>query len=84
MRRLEHRVTLWGDSGPGGPWRATARGHPALNFGKDSWGEPSGRLATTSLSTLSLEVYYRYLPICKLAASNPVEKTPVHGRSGAP
>jgi len=55
-----------------------------LNFGKDSWGEPSGRLATTSLSTLSLEVYYRYLPICKLAASKPVEKTPVHGRSGAP
>jgi hypothetical protein len=30
---------------------------------KDAWGEPGGRLMVTSLSTLSLEVYYRYLPI---------------------
>jgi hypothetical protein len=32
---------------------------------KDAWGEPGGRLMVTSLSTLSLEVYYGYLPIFK-------------------
>ncbi|TSA40013.1 hypothetical protein D4R30_00260, partial [archaeon] len=30
---------------------------------KETWGEPGGRLMVTSLSTLSLEVYYRFLPI---------------------
>lgn len=30
---------------------------------QDTWGQPGGRLMVTSLSTLSLEVYYRYLPI---------------------
>jgi len=39
----------------------------------DRWGQ-AGRLVTTSLSVLSLEVYYRYLPIYKLDASKPVEK----------
>jgi hypothetical protein len=29
----------------------------------DAWGPQGGRLMTTSLSTLSLEVYYRYLPL---------------------
>jgi hypothetical protein len=29
----------------------------------DAWGSAGGRLMTTSLSTLTLEVYYRYLPL---------------------
>ena len=33
---------------------------------KDQWGEPGGRLMMTSLSCLTLEVYYRYLPLYKL------------------
>jgi hypothetical protein len=35
---------------------------------KDAWGEPGGRLYTTSLSALALESYYRYLLIDKLDA----------------
>ncbi len=30
---------------------------------KDAWGRQGGRVMTTSLSTLTLLVYYRYLPI---------------------
>jgi hypothetical protein len=33
---------------------------------KDAWGEPGGRLMVTSLACLSLEVYYRYLPLYQL------------------
>ena len=29
----------------------------------DAWGNQGGRLMVTSLSALTLEVYYRYLPI---------------------
>lgn len=32
----------------------------------DRWGELGGRLMVTSLSALTLEVYYRYLPLYKL------------------
>jgi prenyltransferase beta subunit len=32
----------------------------------DPWGRPGGRLMVTSLSALTLEVYYRYLPLYKL------------------
>ncbi len=32
----------------------------------DAWGEQGGRLMTTSLSALTLEVYYRYLPLYKM------------------
>ncbi len=38
---------------------------PAEPF-KDAWGEPGGRIMITSLSALTLEVYYRYLPLYKL------------------
>jgi hypothetical protein len=33
---------------------------------KDPWSEQGGRLFLTSLATLSLEVYYRYLPLYQL------------------
>lgn len=33
---------------------------------KDQWGTSGGRIMTTSLSALTLEVYYRYLPLYKL------------------
>jgi hypothetical protein len=33
---------------------------------KDSWGSYGGRVMTTSLSALTLEVYYRYLPLYQL------------------
>ncbi len=33
---------------------------------KDHWGEEAGRIFETSLSCLTLEVYYRYLPLYKL------------------
>lgn len=32
----------------------------------DGWNEAGGRIMTTSLSALTLEVYYRYLPLYKL------------------
>ena len=32
----------------------------------DAWGHAGGRLMMTSLSTLTLEVYYRYLPLFKV------------------
>ena len=33
---------------------------------RDRWGGPGGRVMMTSLSCLTLEVYYRYLPLYKL------------------
>ena len=36
---------------------------------KDAWGEAGGRIMMTSLSALTLEVYYRYLPLYKLDAN---------------
>jgi hypothetical protein len=38
---------------------------------KLKWGERGGRVFTTSLATLTLEVYYRYLPLRKAAEANP-------------
>jgi hypothetical protein len=32
----------------------------------DAWGEQGGRIVTTTLAILSLEVYYRYLPLYKV------------------
>ena len=32
----------------------------------DTWGAQGGRLMTTALATLSLEVYYRYLPLFQI------------------
>ena len=39
----------------------------------DHWGEAAGRLFQTSLSILTLEVYYRYLPLYRTADSEGLE-----------
>src|SRR5205823_4228143 len=39
----------------------------------DRWGDTGGRLFVTSLSILTLEVYYRYLPLYKPSDSDPVK-----------
>jgi hypothetical protein len=39
----------------------------------DRWGEAAGRLFETSLSILTLEVYYRYLPLYRTADSEGLE-----------
>jgi hypothetical protein len=47
------------------------------NPAEDAWGLHGGRLMVTSLSALTLEVYYRYLPLYKLEDSEPeTEITP--------
>jgi hypothetical protein len=39
-------------------------------------GKRYGRLGTTALNVLTLEVYYRYLPLYKRSASGEFEKLP--------
>ena len=39
----------------------------------DRWGEAAGRLFQTSLSILTLEVYYRYLPLYRTADTEGLE-----------
>jgi hypothetical protein len=38
---------------------------------KDAWGEHGGRLMVTSLNCLTLQVYYRYLPLYRLEPAAP-------------
>jgi len=40
---------------------------------RDAWAEAGGRLMVTSLATLTLEVYYRYLPLYKLENTESVK-----------
>ncbi len=42
----------------------------------DRWREQGGRLMVTSLACLTLEVYYRYLPLYKLDADDSQDKKP--------
>ncbi len=37
---------------------------------KDAWGKTGGRVMTTALSCLTLEIYYRYLPLFKAEAGD--------------
>jgi hypothetical protein len=60
---------------------------------EDKWGPAGGRVMSTALSTLSLEVYYRFLPLYKLdqqdllkledlsrtSEKDPAEKKPAQG-----
>jgi hypothetical protein len=39
----------------------------------DRWGTAGGRLFLTSLSVLTLEVYYRYLPLYKPSDTDPLK-----------
>ncbi len=43
----------------------------------DNWGEKGGRLMTTSFNALTLEVYYRYLPMFKSDLLMPAPPTKV-------
>jgi hypothetical protein len=52
---------------------------------KDTWGIDGGRLMVTSLSALTLEVYYRYLPLYQLDTAAPGGSTtaePDHAGAG--
>jgi Squalene-hopene cyclase C-terminal domain/Prenyltransferase and squalene oxidase repeat len=60
------------DSCAGGSWDPE---HPV----PDRWGMTAGRLFQTSLSILSLEVYYRYLPLYRTADAEPLEDAPKVG-----
>ena len=56
---------------------------------KDAWGKHGGRIMTTALSCLTLEIYYRYLPLFKPEASGgengaPVAAAPAHGAAEKP
>ena len=42
---------------------------------KDPYAEKGGRIMVTSLSCLTLEVYYRYLPLYKLDTEDPTKQT---------
>lgn len=42
----------------------------------DRWGTVAGRLYTTSLSLLTLEVYYRYLPLYREGDTRPFDAAP--------
>ena len=46
---------------------------------KDAWGKQGGRVMTTSLSALTLEVYYRYLPIFKAEVTRSQETSESRG-----
>lgn len=43
---------------------------------KDTWGKRGGRVMQTSLSTLTLEIYYCYLPLFKSDLELPHALTP--------
>src|SRR5262249_10465004 len=40
----------------------------------DEWGQKAGRLYETALTILTLEVYYRYLPLYRQTDTDPAEK----------
>ncbi len=72
----------------GAPWRQwnealretliaeqRTRGHMAGSWDpKAPWGEYGGRIFSTAVSTLCLEVYYRFLPLYQMGGQNDDEK----------
>jgi hypothetical protein len=61
MRKLLAGTQVGSDNCAYGSWDP---GEPC----KDQWGPQGGRLMTTALSCLTLEIYYRYLPLYKIEA----------------
>lgn len=57
--RVREALVAMQDQGPGCARGSWAVDEPAV----DKWGRSAGRLFVTSLSILTLEVYYRYLPL---------------------
>jgi hypothetical protein len=51
---------------------------------KDPWAEHGGRLMMTSLAALTLEVYYRYLPLYKLDKQSGGGNTPSDAKPEKP
>ena len=50
----------------------------------DPWGNEGGRVYTTALSTLCLEVYYRYLPLQSIGTDETHEPTRLPAQAGQP
>jgi hypothetical protein len=53
------------------------------NPADDAWGPHGGRLMVTALSTLTLEVYYRYLPLYQLNEGPPRADEPASAEKPA-
>jgi hypothetical protein len=81
-------IQVKGNGCAGGSW-------DPINPQEDQWGRSAGRLYTTSLSLLTLEVYYRYLPLYRdqggeivgndaMAAQPPESAEPAKGDRGSP
>ncbi len=66
VRELLIRMQVKDDTCASGSWDPS---HPS----PDQWGEIAGRLFQTSLSVLTLEVYYRYLPLYRTADNGALE-----------
>ena len=65
---------------------AGACGNGSWDPAPDPWGKSGGRVMVTSLSCLTLEIYYRYLPLFKAEAQGPAldDKKPAGGKSAPP
>jgi hypothetical protein len=50
----------------------------------DTWGAQGGRIVTTAFSTLTLEIYYRYLPLYQSGGSTSDRPTPAAAVAASP
>ncbi|MDG3005222.1 prenyltransferase/squalene oxidase repeat-containing protein [Paludisphaera mucosa] len=69
VREALIRTQIHDDGCPNGSW------DPAFPS-QDRWGATGGRLFQTSLSILTLEVYYRYLPLYRTADEESMDEPP--------
>ena len=69
VREALIRTQIHDDGCPNGSW------DPA-SPSQDRWGGAGGRLFQTSLSILTLEVYYRYLPLYRTADQEGMDEAP--------
>jgi hypothetical protein len=49
--------------------------------GKDAWSQQGGRHYATTLSCLTLEIYYRYLPLYKVDKEDNAGAAPAAGKA---